>query len=178
MIRFEECVPRVYTSESRDFQLMCRLYDLIYSTSFSSQMIEGDILNPIFARDNILEYFAHKVGFFPKSEVNDVTLRYIISAFPEMIKYKGTKKAILMAINAVLKSEFNSFIVNTPIVEIYKNNEYSGYVINLFLPSTIKNENILRELLEYIMPTGFDLSITYFRSIPQGTDFLTKIKVI
>lgn len=166
MFRLQENVPEIYVNQSRDFQLFCRIYDIINNTLRYNAKSVDNLLNPLKVNDNMLQLLATRVGFFPKSEYNTETLRQVISAFPYMVKYKGSKQGIEMAINVILKAENN---YSNSFIYIDNNNSQ----ITIYTEKKIKNENLLRDVLTYILPIGYDLIIgTYTKPKDKTTSQL------
>ena len=59
-----------------------------------------------------------KIGFFPKVSIDANVLKYIIASFPHIIKHKGTRTGVEMAVNAILKAESNPLSVGKPYIVI------------------------------------------------------------
>ena len=152
MFRLQENVPEIYVKESRDFQLFCRLYDLINNSVSYSVKSTYNLLNPLKTLDRVLPLLSTRVGFFPKSEYNTLAFRHIISAFPYIMKYKGSKQGIEMAVNVILKAENNY-------EESSVNIDSTNYIIYVLTKKHIQNEALLRDVLSYILPIGYDLNI-------------------
>lgn len=149
MFRLQDNMPQVYTEQSRDFQLFCRLYDCINNGVKFDIDTMINILDPYKTNDIVLPLLCAKVGFFPKNEYNSNILRNIISIFPYCIKHKGTKQGILSATYAILKGENN---VNEAIqVDINQSN----YSISINTQKPIINQKALEDVLSYIIPTGY-----------------------
>lgn len=152
MFRLENNVPEVYVKESRDFQLFLRLYDYVNNgVRFSIKSIDN-LLDPLKCNDRVLPLLCTRVGFFPKSEYNTYALREIICAFPLILKYKGSKKSIEIALNTILKAENN---YGDSIIEIDPNRSE----IAIYTKKSIVNKLLLEDVLSYTIPTGFTLSI-------------------
>ena len=156
MIRLQDNVPAPYINESRDFQLFLRLYDcLMNGVKFDIDTMIY-LFDPFKVNNRMLELLASKVGFFPKIHLNDMMMRYIIAAFPYLIKYKGSKRGIEGAIATILKAD-NIYAKYT--VSIY-NNSVTGsmvgddHVIQILI-DTPYDKVALQELLNYICPIGY-----------------------
>lgn len=160
MIRLQENVPEVYVKESRDFQLFCRLYDLINNSTRYSIESTINLLDPLKCSDRILPLLSTRVGFFPKSEYNTLAFRNIINAFSYIIKYKGSKQGIEMALNVILKAENN---YDKSKVEVDSINS----VIRVLTKKSIQNEALLRDVLSYVIPIGYDLEIGEYIEAPK-----------
>ena len=149
MLRLQENTPSVYTDESRDFQLFCRLYDsVINSTKFDIDTIIN-ILDPMFVNDKLLDLMCTKVGFFPRHELNSNTLRYILKVFPYLIKRKGSKKGI----EGAVKCMFN--IEHTLDATLYVTIDKQNCEVILRSDKDIKDKIALNELLRYLIPVGY-----------------------
>lgn len=149
MFRLQDNTPEVYTQQSRDFQLFCRLYDCINNGVMFDISTMPNILDANLVNDLILPLMCTKVGFFPKDEYDSEILRNIISIFPYAIKHKGTKIGIEVAVFAILKGESNSEnLINVLI-------DSSKHSITINTLKAIKNQKALDDLLSYIIPTGY-----------------------
>ena len=103
MIRLQDKTPEVYCAESRDFQLFCRLYDcVINGVKFDIDTIP-DILDAMTCRTSMLQLLQTKLGFFTNKKLTDDALRYVLTAFPIMVKNKGSLKSIQQAVNVFFK---------------------------------------------------------------------------
>lgn len=155
MFRLQENVPEIYVKASRDFQLFCRIYDVINnSIRFNAKSIDN-LLNPMLASDRILQLLATRVGFFPQHDYNTNALREVISAFPFIIKNKGSKLGIEMALNVILKIENNydkSFVLI----------DTENSLVGIYTKNKIKGEDLLRDVLSYIIPIGYDLEVSTY----------------
>lgn len=160
MIRLQENVPEIYVKESRDFQLFCRIYDLMNNTTRYSIESTINLLDPLKCSDRILPLLCTRVGFFPKSEYNTLAFRNIINAFSYILKYKGSKQGIQMALNVILKAENNYDKSN---IEIDSKNS----VIKVLTKRSIQNEALLRDVLSYVIPIGYDLEIGEYVEAPK-----------
>ena len=152
MFRLQDNVPDIYINESRDFQLICRLYDLIINGVMFDINSIPNINNPLKVNDRLLKLYCTKVGFFTNKEIIDSVLRYIIASFNYATKYKGTRKGIEHVVCTILKLE-GSFDRPTIIID----NEL--YNIQILTPITIYNKIALQEYLKYILPAGYTYTV-------------------
>ena len=155
MFRLQENVPEVYVKQSRDFQLFCRIYDVINNALRFNAKSTENLLDPLHTSDRILPLLASRVGFFPKNEYSTEALRQVISAFPYIIKYKGSKIGIEMALNVILKLE-NNYDESFAIID---NDEY---MVKIYTKTKIQGEALLRDVLSYILPVGYDLEVNTY----------------
>ena len=158
MFRIQDNVPQIYINESRDFQLISRLYDLMYSGVKYDIDSMVNILDATLIQDNLLELMCSKVGFFPRIKIDSDVLKYIIASFPYIIKNKGNKRGIEYSVSAILKSQHGSnqdtipyIVMDNYAVQIYTNYRLEQYLVQ-----------ILNELLRYVLPTGVNAIVTNY----------------
>ena len=169
--RTQKNVPDVYINESRDFQLLGRLLDSVVNDS--RFYIEGikNIISVKTCPSNLLPLLATKIGFFSKYNFQDEQLRGILQAFPWLIRYKGSKRAIYQSIFLFFRlSGINpNFLVD--IVNIHDSTSYEeDYTIYITFVSKPLQTNILDAIFEYILPPGYVVKYIYSDQIPTPED--------
>lgn len=173
LFRIQDKTPEVYTSTSRDFQLIGRLYDcIINGVKFDIDSIL-DIINTDFIDSKLLKLLQTKLGFFSNKYITDDDLRYILKAFPFIIKNKGSMKGIEQAVSMFLK--INGIKSK---VRVEKTNESLShpYVIQISLDASVKDTTILDEVFKYILPTGYDVQYKFLNDI-GSVDLLLESKI-
>jgi hypothetical protein len=155
MIDFYNFIPEYYNDESRDFQIFTRVFDSIenslkFDIDTINTILDTDIIN-----NNYINSIGEKVGFFNTKLYSDDILRFILSAFPYILKYKGSLEGIRRCVQAFLKI---NGIKNEPIIEI--NND--EYLIRIGIESNIFDFSLLNIMLKYIIPTGYFIDIYFF----------------
>lgn len=179
MIRLQDKTPEVYCSESRDFQLFCRLYDCVVNgIKFDIDTIP-DILDAMTCRSSMLQLLQTKVGFFTNKQLTDDALRYVLTAFPMMVKNKGSLKAVQQAVNVFFKvngirSEVQIWSVSEP-TQIYDTWVDDNTII-IGINSTIKDVSLLEEIFRYILPTGFGYYFYFYNQVDEITSYLQEHK--
>jgi hypothetical protein len=147
MIRLQDYTPDVYYNESRDFQFIGRLYDLLFNYAKTN----ADLLESLPLSDNsddqFVELLAYTLGFKPKHKYTSKHLRAICSCLSEIYRNKGTIKAIRLACNAI----FNAEGINEELT--YELKENSTHLI-LYLPTKLYDTTLLNDLFDYILPAG------------------------
>ena len=160
VFRVQDKTPEVYTSTSRDFQLIGRLYDcIINGVKFDADSILDNI-NTDNIDSRLLKLLQTKIGFFSSKDITDESLRYILKAFPEIIKHKGSIKSIRQAVCTFLKL---NGIKSTIYINKTNNSLSNPYTIEIGIDDTITNTYILDEILKYILPTGYTIMYTYHK---------------
>lgn len=179
MFRLQNNVPSTYIEQSRDFQLFCRLYDCINNgVQFDISTIT-DILDPIKVNDRIVKLLATRVGFITDIDIDNTVLRYILSAYPYIIKNKGTRKGIEAAVNAILHAEHSIKAATVEVVnKPAEGSNQAEYSVNIYTPIILssKTKKALNELLKYILPVGYIFDILPYDKLsgdkPLETDLI------
>lgn len=153
MFRVENNVPEVYIHESRDFQLISRLYDLVFQSSRFSIDSMTHTSDSLRCNENLLNLLSTKVGFFTKSQFTDNIYRSIICVFPTLIKYKGSFSAIILIANLFGR------LMNTNVDVTYSSED--GVITIGFEEELTTNTELLFSLLEYVRPTGVFIEYKY-----------------
>ncbi|MBQ6632087.1 MAG: hypothetical protein IJH55_08315, partial [Romboutsia sp.] len=176
MIRYQEMVPDYYIEASRDFQVLCRMYDFAMNSlkyNIDSMQNLTDTRN---VKDTVLPLLGDKLGIYDKEAFAN---RQMLEALPIALKYKGSLKSVNILLNAFLdsmdvfdnalalhsKDEESaaeiSEILNRPI------GTYSIVIILSTFPS-LTNLHVLNTYLDMVIPTGlvveyaFGLNREYF----------------
>ena len=150
LIKFQDLTPEVYYKKSRDFQYIGRLFDLVLNNAkMNTDIISSLPLNPDMD-PRLLDLLALTLGFKSKHEYNTKQLAALCSIFPFVLRKKGSKLAIETACNALLNAEG---ITKEASIEV------SNQTVAIFLPSELSDLNLLKDLLNYILPAGMSCSL-------------------
>ena len=168
LFRVQTNTPRVYYNESRDFQVLGRLYDCVingvkYDIDSMSYLTDSRKI-----RARVLQLLQTKLGFLTKKEYNDHDIRYVLRAFPVMLKNKGTILAVQQAVNVFLKlNKIKSAIKVWYVSEdsVVYGTEIDDHTIIVGLNSAFRNFDLLYEMLWYLLPTGFGFYFYYYSDI-------------
>ena len=145
LIKFQDLTPEVYYKKSRDFQYIGRLFDLVLNNAkMNTDIISSLPLNPDMD-PRLLDLLALTLGFKSKHEYNTKQLAALCSIFPLVLRNKGSKFAIETACNALLNAEG---ITKKASIEV------KNQTISIFLSSELSDLNLLKDLLNYILPAG------------------------
>ena len=156
MIQTEELTPHIYSEQSRDFQLIGHLFDLILNSVKTSIGCSYQLPLAINSDLDSIELLATTLGFVPKHKYNSKQLKAVCSALPVIIRNKGSLNAVVMLIDAILNAEG---IVDT--LETF----YENDTVIIGLPGGLKDLNLLYDLLDYIIPAGISYEIINMISV-------------
>lgn len=146
MIKTQKLVPNVYYKESRDFQLLGRIMDILFNSVYNNTKIISKNINNIENKGFLLELLCTSLGFKLKQEYNNEQLNGLSSIFLELLKNKGNINSIKLLVNLLLHIEGIDEQVKIEIDE-------EG-VLNIFIPSDILDLNLFYDVLDYIIPAG------------------------
>ena len=167
MIKLQELTPSVYYEQSRDFQFIGRLYDIVLN--YVKTNADNLYTLPIGKNmdEKLLNLLAFTLGFQSKHHYNSKQLEAICSVLPLVIKNKGSLNAIIIATNAILHAEGLTQSLSYSIVPRES--------ITLYLPTQLSDLTLLSDLMNYILPAG--LYCNFVKEISKATNVETKIGV-
>lgn len=171
VFRIQEHVPDVYPRKSRDFQLLCNVFDCMNSAVKYDIDSIRDVTDTNLCNDRVLNFLQTKLGFFTNKHMNTDTQRLILKAFPYIIKNKGSTKGIKQAIYVFLKTQGVNGNVSVDIInnkEVVNNltpntNKLEHtYVVELGIQTKLLDTTILNEILKYIIPAGYIVKYSFY----------------
>lgn len=152
MIEVRKQLPAVYYNESRDFQLLGRIFEMI----FNYAKMHADNLENLYNTNTIdtrlVELLAKTIGFETRHEYNINNMKIICGCFSDIVKYKGTKTGINKAVSALLNAQGITDLFNT---EFYFDTRH----VDIYIPGNTQDIILLKDLFEYVLPIGWDYSI-------------------
>ena len=85
IFRLSENTPEYYQEESLDFQLICRLYDVINNGFLFDSHTISNIINTPVCNSNMLKLLQTKLGFFTQKKLNDDNLYGALDVFKNLV---------------------------------------------------------------------------------------------
>lgn len=149
MIKFCDQVPSIYLSASRDFQYLSWLINIVLNSV--KHNVDGmyDLPNTQ-ADPRLTELLALTLGFKVKRHYDQRQLAALVSIFPSLMRYKGTKTAITMAGEALITASGAAGDFSYTI----KDN-----LLEVILPKELVDITLFIDLLPYILPAGMTCRI-------------------
>lgn len=188
IFRVQEHTPDVYPRKSRDFQLLCNIFDCLNNAVKYDIDSIRDTIDTNYCNDKLLNYLQTKLGFFSSIKMDARAQRIILKGFSYILKYKGSRKGIVDAIYLFLKSQgiYGEVFVNTRNTEIItdSNNETfklaTTYVVEVATNVPIENIKLLDEILKYIIPAGYLVKYSFYETYPYDEiiEHQDKIRII
>lgn len=145
MIKLQELTPSVYYEQSRDFQFIGRLYDIVLN--YVKTNADNLYTLPIGKNmdEKLLNLLTFTLGFQSKHHYNSKQLLAICSVLPLILKHKGSLNAILIAVNSILYAEG----INQALDYEFKDNN-----LVLYLSPDLSDLTLLKDIMIYILPAG------------------------
>lgn len=169
MFNIKKNVPDAYTRESRDFQLMCNVYNVLQmATKFDIDSMLN-LTDTKLCNDTTLKLLQTKLGFFTNYELIGEDLRTLLNSFPYLIRKKGTLTGIKQCIQLFFKIIDKTRAVEVSVInnktETTDNNydlTSQVYVVNINILSKKFDVTLLTEMLNYIIPAGYGLKYYFY----------------
>lgn len=145
MIKLQDLTPSIYYEQSRDFQFIGRLYDIVLN--YIKTNADNLYTLPIGKNmdEKLLNLLAFTLGFQSKHHYNSKQLLAICSVLPLILKNKGSLNAILIAVNSILYAEG----INQALNYEFKDNN-----LVLYLSPDLSDLTLLKDIMIYILPAG------------------------
>lgn len=171
MIKLQNYTPEIYYKESRDFQFIGRLYDLV----LNSVKTEVDLLYNLPLSTNsdekLLELLSMTLGFKPRRQYNARQLKAICSVFSEILKHKGSIKALKIACEALFNAMDIDQALDYDFTQSIDKTDKTD--LNLYISEDFEDISILYDLLTYVLPAGMSCNI--IRELRLNTTSLTEL---
>ena len=155
MFRVQDNVPEVYVNYSRDFQLFCRLYDVIFTgVRYSIDSMEY-LTDSRRCNEETIELLQRKLGMFNSLNISAKEMSYLLDAFPYIIRNKGNIRAIEAVLRVFQRIAADPTITFS--VNYSKFNE--NHLISIDVSGGIRYLDLIRGILNYVVPTGYGIAI-------------------
>lgn len=174
MFRLQNNVPEVYPDRSRDFQMFCRLFDTSFNSVKQSIDTMDNISDTMSCDTVLLPLLKDKLGFKSSMRLGDKELRYILDAFPVIMRYKGSKRAIDYVTN--LYSRIVSSISSSSPIQVTVEN--TNYIIEVSSEEAVVRSDLLFELLNYVLPTGYIIDYYVTKYQDEISQFYTHNELV
>lgn len=160
-IEFQQLTPSVYYNQSRDFQFIGRLFDVV----LNSVKMNADMIYNIPLTDDydskLSDLLALTLGLKLKHKYPAKQLSAICSCFSEVLRNKGSLVAVEMVVNALMSAE--------GLKQEYRC-ELNDNTLNIFVPYQLSDLSLLRDIMDYILPAGITCNIGILNYTASSAD--------
>ena len=153
MVKTQNLTPKVYYDKSRDFQLIGRLFDLVFGYMKNASEIFTSITDTENLDSDFVDLLALTLGFEETHEYNINQLKSLCSVFSLALKNKGNITSINYLLNLLANVENYSGTLNAVI------SEENPYLLQLFVPAEITDLSLFEDTLKYVIPAGMSYII-------------------
>lgn len=147
MIKLQDMTPDVYYNQSRDFQYIGRLFDIVLNSVKTNADLIKECPLSMNSDERLIDLMTMTLGFKSKHNYNVKQLTALCSAFCEIIKNKGSLYSIELAARTLFSAE-----------SVKQDFEYDinedNTEIAIYVPEELTDLNLFRDLLTYILPAG------------------------
>lgn len=158
MINLKNQVPGIYYDASRDFQLLGHLYEVVLNYAKTNADMLYLLPNGIEADTRTTELLATTLGFKLRRNYDKEQLAALVSIFPQLLKIKGTQRAVDLAGNALVKASGIPGVFSS---------EIADNILTIKIPIELSDITLFVDLLPYILPFGLRVSIVRTTTIKQ-----------
>ena len=152
MIKLQDLTPNIYYQQSRDFQFIGRLYDIVLNMAKTNASLIYNVPLNDNTDSRLIDLMALTLGFRSKHNYSIKQLTALCSAFSTIIKNKGNLQAIELAGNTLVNAE--------GITDEFKCEfDEDNYLLQVFIPEKFSDTSLLRDLLNYILPAGIQVRL-------------------
>lgn len=167
IFRLDDNVPRIYVNESRDFQMLCRLFTYgINPPKYEAEMLHY-LNSGMLTNDRLLGNLCEKPGFMDGETVKGEYLRYITENFGRLVRDKGAETGVCNAVYLYLLM----YNISTACYVQCDNKEH---IVHIGIKSAVKDIQVLYTILKYIIPTGWLLDIFFYAELQVWQGFSYK----
>ena len=151
MIDTIKMTPAEYSAQSRDYQVIARLYTALFN--LSKMYIDNNHFwtNDIDKKLSRLRAFT--LNFRNKYEWDLDELKVVSSCFKYLMFRKGTKQALKYCIYILMRIKNLEGTITDNSIEIKNNN------IIIKIPENLTNLGAIEDLIRYLIPAGFSYRI-------------------
>lgn len=150
MINIKNQVPSIYYDASRDFQILGHLYEVVLNYVKTNADMLYLLPNGIEEDTRATELLATTLGFKLRRNYDKAQLAALVSIFPQLLKIKGTLKAVNLAGDALVKA--------SGVPGMFAS-EIKDHVLTIKIPIELSDITLFVDLLPYILPFGLRVSI-------------------
>jgi hypothetical protein len=151
MIKLQDLTPEIYYKQSRDFQFIGRLYDVVLNYIKTNAANLYNLPSGQNMDEQLLNLLALTLGLKTTKQYNSKQLRAICGVLPTILKYKGSIQALVLATNALLQAEGVKQPLDYTLVP--------KQGITLYVAQELNDLTLFTDLLDYLLPAGLSCTI-------------------
>lgn len=169
MIDIVKQTPLEYSKQSRDYQVIARLYTALFNYSkmyVDSMNVWNDDID-----NKLTTLRARSLNFIPDHSWDLDDLEAITSCFKYLVRNKGTVTALEYCINILMKIEKIDSEIRANLVTID-----DQYNVIIRVPDNLITLGIVEDLVKYLLPAGLTYRIILYKSYNLNDAIWTDVK--
>lgn len=172
MINTLKITPSIYSKESRDYQLIGRLYNAVFN--YVKMSTDAMYNLPLSANSDtrFLDLVAKTLGFESKHNYNIENLFALCTSFKTILRHKGTKQAIEELVNVLINSQNIQKLFTVDVYAGTSSEPFKPYTVVIKVPVELKDIIMIEDVMNYILPAGFTYEI-YTIDIDESSVYST-----
>ncbi len=156
MIKLIDLIPSEYIKDSRDMQILTRIFEVVLNYSkTNSDLFNLSTKNLNAEMKSLTDLNLTTLGFIQTHNYNLNQLQALASLFREIIKNKGNIKSIKLVLELLSEIEDSDELSEV----IYSEDE--PYKIIISIPKNITELELFEDVLNYILPSGVSFEIQH-----------------
>ena len=167
MIDTIKMTPLEYSTQSRDYQVIARLYTALFN--LSKMYIDNNHFwtNDIDKKLSRLRSFT--LNFRNKYEWDLDELKVVSSCFKYLMFRKGTKTALIYCIYILMRLKNLEGVITDDNVEI------EGNLITIKIPENLTSLGAIEDLIRYLIPAGYTYRVIKYVTFSPATDDIVEL---
>ena len=157
MINTVKMTPEQYSVQSRDYQVIARLYTALFN--LSKMYIDN---NHFWTNDidkKLSKLRAYSLNFRTKYDWDLEDLKVVSSCFKYLMFRKGTRQALRYCIYILMRIKNLEGTITDNSIEVDDN------LITIKIPENLTSLGAIEDLIKYLIPAGFSYRIIEYQEI-------------
>lgn len=162
MIDIIRQTPHEYSAQSRDYQVLARLYTALYN--YVKMYIDNLSIWDTNIDNKLINLRARTLNFIPEHswDTENNSLEAITTCFKYLMRQKGTIKALEYCIDILMRLE------NIPGEELDQVVTLKNYNVTIRVPEDLLTLGVIEDLVKYLLPAGLTYNIIKYKSYNAG----------
>jgi len=156
MIDIIKQTPLEYSSQSRDYQVIARLYTALFN--YVKTYIDNMSVWDLNIDNRLTSLRASTLNFEPDHAWDLDDLEAVTTCFKYLMRNKGTVKALEYCVDILMRIEN---IVGESIDQVVT---MSNYNVTIRVPDDLFTLGIVEDLVKYLLPSGLSYTIIKYKS--------------
>jgi len=162
MIDIIKQTPHEYSAQSRDYQVIARLYTALFN--YVKMYIDNLSIWDTNIDNRLINLRARTLNFITEHawDSESDSLEAITTCFKYLMRNKGTVKALEYCIDILMKIENITGEELDQVVTMY------NYNVTIRVPENLLTLGVIEDLVRYLLPAGLTYNIIKYKSYNAG----------